>query len=345
MNRERGSAVLYCRRMPGLESDVVPLSPDPVAAPARPFFRPWATWLSTALVALIVGYIFVLTPGDPLDHLRWPEDSLERLAGRDMEVRAAVARAAPWERRLYALMSGGDESVDDWVRWHEELAQVSSSPDVDLDRLILLGEAGRTAAVREGVEEWETHDEAAAQRKAWITAAYLAPSLPRSAGRRLITEVRDELPAGWFADALVARLALRAGDAVTRQQAEAAVAARGAVLLNRWRTLQATGLLLALTKSAEPEPERTPAVPIRRSVTPNYVVCLDCGRRAKMLRGHLQSSHGLTPNEYRARWGLPRAHPLTAPAYSERRSALAKKIGLGQKQIGRRRQQAPQQPA
>jgi hypothetical protein len=145
-------------------------------------------------VALIVGYIFVLTPGDPLDHLRWPEDSLERLAGRDMEVRAAVARAAPWERRLYAILSGGEESVDDWVRWHEELAQVSSSPDVDLDRLILLGEVGRTAAVREGVEEWETHDEAAAQRKAWITAAYLAPSLPRSAGRGLITEVRDELP-------------------------------------------------------------------------------------------------------------------------------------------------------
>jgi predicted transcriptional regulator len=103
--------------------------------------------------------------------------------------------------------------------------------------------------------------------------------------------------------------------------------------------------LLGLTKPVEPEPKRTPAVSIRRSVTPNYVVCLDCGRRAKMLRGHLQSSHGLTPNEYRARWGLPRAHPLTAPAYSERRSALAKKIGLGQKQIGRRRQQAPQQPA
>jgi membrane protease YdiL (CAAX protease family) len=238
--------MLYCRRMAGLESDVVSHSPDPVAAPARPFFRPWATWLSTALVALIVGYIFVLTPGDPLDHLRWPEDSLERLAGRDMEVRAAIARATPWERRLYAILSGGDESVDDWVRWHEELAQVSSSPDVELDRLILLGEAGRTAAVREGLEEWETHDEAAAHRKEWITAAYLTPSLPRSAGRGLILEVRDELPAGWFADSLVARLALRAGDTVTREQAEAAIAARGAVLLNRWRALQATGLLLAV---------------------------------------------------------------------------------------------------
>jgi predicted transcriptional regulator len=102
--------------------------------------------------------------------------------------------------------------------------------------------------------------------------------------------------------------------------------------------------LLALTKP-EPEPNRTPAVSIRRSVTPNYVVCLDCGRRAKTLRRHLQNRHGLTPNEYRARWGLPAAHPLTAPAYSERRSAVAKQIGLGQQQLGRRRRQAPQEPA
>jgi len=174
--------------MPGLEFDVVPLSPDPVGAPARPFFRPWATWLSTALVALLVGYIFATTPGDPLDHLHWPEDSLERLAGRDMEMRAAIARAAPWEQRLYTILSGGDESVDDWVRWHEELAQSSSSPDVEMDRLILLGETGRTAAVREGVDEWEPDDNPAARRKEWITAAYLEPRITRAAGRALITE-------------------------------------------------------------------------------------------------------------------------------------------------------------
>jgi predicted transcriptional regulator len=101
--------------------------------------------------------------------------------------------------------------------------------------------------------------------------------------------------------------------------------------------------LLALTKP-EPEPNRTPAVPIRRSVTSEYVVCLECGQRGKTLRGHLRGRHSLTPNEYRARWGLPLAHPLTAPAYSQRRSALAMKIGLGQKQLGRRRRQVPQVP-
>jgi len=238
--------VLYCRRMPGLESDVLPLSPDPAAAPARPYFHPWATWLSTVLVALLVGYVFALTPSDPLDHLRWPEDSLERLAGRDMEMRAAMARAPRWERQLYAFLSGGEESVDDWVRWHEELAQVSSSPDVELDRLILLGEVGRTAAVREGVEEWEPDNEAATRRREWVTAAYLEPSLSRATGRALITEVRDELPGGWFADALAARLALRSGSAVAREQGESAILGRGAAILDRWRRLQAVGVLLAV---------------------------------------------------------------------------------------------------
>jgi predicted transcriptional regulator len=66
--------------------------------------------------------------------------------------------------------------------------------------------------------------------------------------------------------------------------------------------------LLELMKPVEPEPERTPAVPIRRSVTPEYVVCLECGHRGKTLRSHLQAKHSLTPNEYRARWGLPAAH-------------------------------------
>jgi len=232
--------------MPGLESDVLSLPPEPPQFAPRSFFHLWATWLASVLVAALVVYLFVLTSGDPLDHLHWPEDSLERLASRDMEVRAAVARTSPWERRLYGFMLGDDESTDDWIRWHEELAQESSSPDVELDRLILLGEAGRSTAVREGVDEWEPDDETAAKRKEWVTAAYLAPSLNRAAARTLIGEVRDELPVTWFADTLVARLASRSGDVLTHQQAEAAIATRGAVLLDRWRALEATGLLLAV---------------------------------------------------------------------------------------------------
>ena len=74
---------------------------------------------------------------------------------------------------------------------------------------------------------------------------------------------------------------------------------------------------------------RMPAVPVRRSVQRDYVVCLECGLRGKMIRRHVQARHGLTPDEYRTRWNLAADHPLVAPAYSERRSSMAKQIGLG----------------
>jgi predicted transcriptional regulator len=86
-----------------------------------------------------------------------------------------------------------------------------------------------------------------------------------------------------------------------------------------------------LGKPTEEEVERTPAVPIRRSVHRDYVVCLECGWRGKMLRRHLSSGHGLSPTEYRHRWNLSNDHPLTAPAYADQRSDLAKKLGLGRR--------------
>jgi predicted transcriptional regulator len=73
----------------------------------------------------------------------------------------------------------------------------------------------------------------------------------------------------------------------------------------------------------------TPAVPIRRSVQPDHVVCLECGFRGKILRRHLRDAHGLEPAAYRIRWKLPADHPIIAPAYSERRSTMAKQLGLG----------------
>jgi predicted transcriptional regulator len=81
--------------------------------------------------------------------------------------------------------------------------------------------------------------------------------------------------------------------------------------------------------AAEHQEERTPAVPIGRSVHRGYVVCLECGWRGQMLKRHLATGHGLTVEQYRGRWNLRREHPMTAPAYSERRSGLAKQIGLG----------------
>src|SRR3984893_7653827 len=75
----------------------------------------------------------------------------------------------------------------------------------------------------------------------------------------------------------------------------------------------------------------TPAVSVRQSVRPDYVVCLDCGYRGKTLRRHISTRHGLSRDEYLRRWGLQPDHLLTAPAYSEHRSSLAKQLGLGRK--------------
>ena len=86
-----------------------------------------------------------------------------------------------------------------------------------------------------------------------------------------------------------------------------------------------------LGKPMQPEPMRTPAVPIRRSVQRDQVVCLECGFRGKTLRRHLTMRHGLQVSEYLRRWDLPNDHPLTAPAYSEQRSTMAKQLGLGRK--------------
>lgn len=85
-----------------------------------------------------------------------------------------------------------------------------------------------------------------------------------------------------------------------------------------------------LEKPATEAPgERKPAVSARQSVQRDYVVCMDCGWKGSMLRRHLAIAHGLTTDEYRARWNLKSDHPVTAPGYSERRSTMAKQIGLG----------------
>ena len=80
-----------------------------------------------------------------------------------------------------------------------------------------------------------------------------------------------------------------------------------------------------------------PVVSIRKSVTPNYIICLEDGRKLKMLKRHLRTSYNLTPEQYRAKWGLPADYPMVAPKYAALRSAFAKKIGLGRKRAGRKR--------
>ena len=91
------------------------------------------------------------------------------------------------------------------------------------------------------------------------------------------------------------------------------------------------------------QPEKLmPAVPVKKSVMPEYIICLEDGKKLKMLRRHLMTHYGMTPDDYRAKWGLPADYPMVAPNYAEKRRALAKEIGLGTKGRGggRRRKKA-----
>ena len=97
-----------------------------------------------------------------------------------------------------------------------------------------------------------------------------------------------------------------------------------------------TSVFQALSVTGQAEPEKaaeapTPAVPIRKSVQEDFIICLEDGKKLKMLKRHLASRYGMTPEDYRRRWGLARDYPMVAPAYAATRSALAKQIGLGLK--------------
>ena len=84
-------------------------------------------------------------------------------------------------------------------------------------------------------------------------------------------------------------------------------------------------------KSVNPKERTTPAVSVKKSLLPDYIVCLEDGKKLKMLKRHLKTSYDLTPGQYRKRWGLAADYPMVAPNYARRRSALAKEIGLGKR--------------
>ena len=83
--------------------------------------------------------------------------------------------------------------------------------------------------------------------------------------------------------------------------------------------------------SAAPEAKPEPRVPIRSSIKPDFIVCLEDGKKLKMLKRHLKTAYNMTPEQYREKWGLPPDYPMVAPNYAKHRSSLAKKIGLGTK--------------
>jgi predicted transcriptional regulator len=100
------------------------------------------------------------------------------------------------------------------------------------------------------------------------------------------------------------------------------------------KLIEEVHLALVRAPAAAAEPEQkplVPAVPIRKSINPDYIVSLEDGRKFKSLKRHLAGTYGMTPDEYRAKWGLPRDYPMVAPNYAKARSDLAKRMGLGRK--------------
>lgn len=91
------------------------------------------------------------------------------------------------------------------------------------------------------------------------------------------------------------------------------------------------GALAGLSRAVAATPTQEPAVPVARSVTPDFIVCLEDGRKLRMLRRHLKTAYDMTPEQYRDKWGLPPDYPMVAPNYARQRSALAKRIGLGRR--------------
>ena len=96
------------------------------------------------------------------------------------------------------------------------------------------------------------------------------------------------------------------------------------------------GSLNALGEARAAEAAPKPAVPVRRSVTPEYLVCLEDGKKLKMLKRHLRTTYDMSPEDYRQKWGLPADYPMVAPNYAKQRSEFAKKIGLGRRGRGGR---------
>lgn len=104
------------------------------------------------------------------------------------------------------------------------------------------------------------------------------------------------------------------------------------------RSIYAT--LSSVERGKSGSAERSPAVPVKKSVAADYIVCLEDGKKLKMLKRYLRSRYGLTPDAYRAKWNLPADYPMVAPNYASRRSELAKKIGLGHGPAPRARRKA-----
>jgi len=196
------------------------------------------------LIALVV-LLVRLHAGEPrLTGLEDPERALALIVGRTMDLQAALAGAAAWERRFYALtLSDAGSEIDQAIEWYDELAAHSLAPDVDLRLAILLGEAGRRERLERVLRQWRVRGEPLASHGEAIAAGYLEAGKVDTAGAGAAL---GALGPGWFADVLALRLAARLDNPVVAATARAAIAGRATPLLWRLRAIAAldVGLIM-----------------------------------------------------------------------------------------------------
>jgi membrane protease YdiL (CAAX protease family) len=199
------------------------------------------------LTALLVGF-FYWSWGSPLANLDKPEESLERLVSREMDLHDVMDDIPRWEMKLYELTGSDPETFEDAIARFDELDEDQRSARTDLDLVVLLAESGQLERASSIIEALESTDTAAAQYGRWLDAAYLESPSPQDAAA-MADEIRRELPRDWFTDTLVRRIATRVDDPALQADAEASIDARGRALLGRVRALTAMGagvFLLAL---------------------------------------------------------------------------------------------------
>jgi hypothetical protein len=222
---------------------------EPEARPSSAFLSLRVTAACSVLAALLVTAFVGFYSSGPLEQLEFPEESLERLVSRELDLRAAILRSPSWERALHAFLAVYQESLDEPIARYEELAEATESASADLHRMILVAEAAREegAPASSSLADQPSGGEPRVRMAGWIQAAYSGEALDPETGRILVAQIREDLPGGWFADVLVARIAARIGDVATEGEASSAILSRGEALLWRWRALLgAEAILLVL---------------------------------------------------------------------------------------------------
>jgi len=233
---------------------------DSAPFPGRPQTRPHFSFVVTVICSIVVATYVGLPVGpllrdaSPLGQLDRPEESLERLVTRELDLDEALRQNRGLEWRIYRALSGGGSPIREAKGWYDELADAIDSNAIELRRAILLGESGEMDRLEERISRWKEDGSPAERMADWVRAAYLGVPPARETGRALIAEVRDVVEPNWFADTLSRRIADRIGDANARSLAESHILARGSVLQQRQRLLWALvaalllGALVALVR-------------------------------------------------------------------------------------------------